>query len=540
MRQIKNAARLLLLFFLLTPSLYAQAVTIPDALFRSRVLAQVPGTSEVGNQVIFTTPAVSAVTALDLSFASITNLTGIEAFTGLVSLNCGFNPSLGAIDVSNNPLLEELTAFSCGLAGTLDLTANPAMRFLSVQLNALTGIDISNCPLLEEFNCNFNQLTALDVTNKPQLRSLACQENQIATLDVTGSPLLRFFICSVNNISALDVCQNPLLEQFRCNVNNISALDLSNSPLISDFNCSDNQLTTLDLSGISPFITQIFCANNLLTSLVLGNKPSLTYLSFENNPLTTIDISQCPSLEEIYCGDNILTALDVSNCPSLTVVFCFRNQITALDFSNNPSLERLECGFNQLTSLVGLSANLFSLDCADNQLTALDISNCASLQVLRDGVEIASYPNHASLRGRGTTSETTQYSFTDASVEVGRTYRYSLRSFDFNGMIHDYPNTVSVEVTENSRQVFRYELSQNYPNPFNPSTMIEYELASAGEVRLEVFDMLGRKVTTLVGERQSAGTHRVNFNAANLSSGVYFYTIQSGRFSQTKKMLMVK
>ncbi|MDX2130202.1 MAG: choice-of-anchor I family protein [Chloroherpetonaceae bacterium] len=85
-----------------------------------------------------------------------------------------------------------------------------------------------------------------------------------------------------------------------------------------------------------------------------------------------------------------------------------------------------------------------------------------------------------------------------------------------------------------------FALSQNYPNPFNPSTRIAYQLPSAASVQLEVFDVLGRKVATLVNSRQDAGRYEVPFNASQLSTGVYFYRIQAGSFNQTMKMLLVK
>ena len=85
-----------------------------------------------------------------------------------------------------------------------------------------------------------------------------------------------------------------------------------------------------------------------------------------------------------------------------------------------------------------------------------------------------------------------------------------------------------------------YALGQNYPNPFNPSTKIEYAIPRAGNVSLIVYDILGRQVATLVNEFKNAGVYTLDFNASSLASGVYFYKIQSGTFSDTKKMLLVK
>jgi hypothetical protein len=85
-----------------------------------------------------------------------------------------------------------------------------------------------------------------------------------------------------------------------------------------------------------------------------------------------------------------------------------------------------------------------------------------------------------------------------------------------------------------------FELRQNYPNPFNPSSSIEYKIASASDVTLKVYDIAGRLVQTLVNEKQIAGTYKVDFKAAHLASGVYFYKLDAGSFTQTKKMILVK
>jgi photosystem II stability/assembly factor-like uncharacterized protein len=83
-------------------------------------------------------------------------------------------------------------------------------------------------------------------------------------------------------------------------------------------------------------------------------------------------------------------------------------------------------------------------------------------------------------------------------------------------------------------------LDLNYPNPFNPSTTIRYELPKASIVRLSVYDILGREVSVLMNERREAGVHEVKFDGSNLSSGVYFYTLEEGSFVQTKKMMILK
>ena len=86
----------------------------------------------------------------------------------------------------------------------------------------------------------------------------------------------------------------------------------------------------------------------------------------------------------------------------------------------------------------------------------------------------------------------------------------------------------------------RYDLSQNYPNPFNPTTNIQFAIPKAGFVTMKVYNLLGQEVATLVNEQKNAGSYQVDFNAANLTSGVYFYSIKAGNYSVTKKMLLLK
>lgn len=108
-----------------------------------------------------------------------------------------------------------------------------------------------------------------------------------------------------------------------------------------------------------------------------------------------------------------------------------------------------------------------------------------------------------------------------------------------NGVYSGVVNSL-VSAPKQSEPAKSFLLAQNYPNPFNPSTTIEYRLPSASFVTLEVFDALGKKVKTLVSERQSAGARQVQFDATGLASGTYFYRLQAGANVETRKMLFVK
>jgi hypothetical protein len=146
--------------------------------------------------------------------------------------------------------------------------------------------------------------------------------------------------------------------------------------------------------------------------------------------------------------------------------------------------------------------------------------------------------------GSGTTTEPHTYSFKDDNLLVGK-YNYRLKQLDFDGS-YSYSNIIEVEIEIPNN----FSLSQNYPNPFNPSTKIKYSIPSVISipnirernlnVTLKIYDVLGKEIATLVNEEKPAGNYEVNFNASSLSSGIYFYRLQSGSFVETKKMILLK
>ena len=107
-----------------------------------------------------------------------------------------------------------------------------------------------------------------------------------------------------------------------------------------------------------------------------------------------------------------------------------------------------------------------------------------------------------------------------------------------NGVYRTTTSTVGVK--DRVTQLQNYSLSQNYPNPFNPNTTISYSIPERGNVKLTVYNSLGQVISELVNEEKPAGNFSVQFNAANLPSGVYFYQIKSGNFNSTKKLILIK
>ncbi len=139
----------------------------------------------------------------------------------------------------------------------------------------------------------------------------------------------------------------------------------------------------------------------------------------------------------------------------------------------------------------------------------------------------------------------------DGSIEIGFSISAGIDLTSIQNSVANsrakYINVITDVQESDSELPTEYSLSQNYPNPFNPSTTIKYSIPvgtnrnlSSTNVKLIVYDILGREVTTLVNKQQSAGNYEVNFDASRLTSGIYFYKLTSGAFNTTKKLMLLK
>lgn len=139
------------------------------------------------------------------------------------------------------------------------------------------------------------------------------------------------------------------------------------------------------------------------------------------------------------------------------------------------------------------------------------------------------------ISGNGTSSGSINYSFTDNNLSSGK-YNYRLKQIDYNGN-YEYFSLNSDVIIATPKNFF---LGQNYPNPFNPSTVINYNIPQDSYVKIKLYDNTGREVRTLLSEFISAGYYTINFNVSDLASGIYFYNINAGEYTATKKMMLVR
>jgi photosystem II stability/assembly factor-like uncharacterized protein len=231
------------------------------------------------------------------------------------------------------------------------------------------------------------------------------------------------------------------------------------------------------------------------------------------------------------------------NFRDLTSVFFIDNNYGWAFGENGTIIHTINGGIP--VELVSFTAVVNEEDVQLNWITATKLNN-SGFEILRFAQNDKNEWNKIGfVPGHGTTTETQHYSFTDNDDKPGK-YQYILKQIDYDGT-YEYSQIVEVEIPF----VNKFSLSQNYPNPFNPVTKIKYQIPlsptllkgeseAGGFVILKVYDILGREVATLVNEEKPAGEYEIEFNAANLPSGIYFYQLQAGQFLETKKMILLK
>ena len=334
-------------------SVELNATNFPDEKFRS-YLNETFGTDDC--------VVVECVTYIDCSNRGIKDLTGIELFPNLKTLEC-----------SNNQLTEL----------TISL---PNLRTLNCYGNQMTALDVSGCPKLDCLICGQNLLEALDVGQNLELTDLRCFDNRLTALDVSKNAKLEYLMCEENRLTALDVSSNPALVYLVCYTNQLTTLDVSRNLKLDYFACGDNPLGTLDVSKNTELL-ELYCEKSGLSTLDISNNTKLMYLGCDSNKLTALDLSNNLDLVYLYCEENQLTELDVSKHMKLQYLNCAGNKLTVLYLPGTgveaSVFSRIAAFFSPATYAdEAAGPALASLDCSRNYLTSLNASKCEKLEVL--------------------------------------------------------------------------------------------------------------------------------------------------------------
>lgn len=263
----------------------------------------------------------------------------------------------------------------------------------------------------------------------------------------------------------------------------------------------------------------------------------LLVLKYQFNPDTNDDIAYLfinPPISIIEPTPDLTHGL--SNNPDPANIGGVYIRQGSASLASNLTLDGIRIG-TAWSDVIPVELTSFSADANNNNVilkwsTATELNNSGfEIQRSAEGNEFASI---GFVPGHGTTTEAKNYSFTDANLSTG-TYSYRLKQVDYNGT-YSYSEVVTVDVTAPAK----FELAQNYPNPFNPATSIKFTLPQSSDVTLKIYNALGQEVKTIVNRFMESGSHTINFDASDLNSGIYFYKLDAGQFSEVKKMTLIK
>jgi hypothetical protein len=238
------------------------------------------------------------------------------------------------------------------------------------------------------------------------------------------------------------------------------------------------------------------------------------------------------SIDTVEADITAYTDTTVNDTTMYTYRICAYNGNTMSVFTNK----------SQITTPVPVELTSFSANVIEGKVivtweTATETNNSGfSLEGSKDNQVFTAI---AFIKGNGTTTHKTSYSYVDNTILSGK-YIYRLKQIDFDGT-YEYSKSIEVDLGM-PRDI---TLGQNYPNPFNPATTIRYSLPASARVSIKIYNTLGQEVANIVNGELEAGVHEATFNASELSSGIYFYRLEAegtdgSDLSLTKRMLLIK
>lgn len=405
---------------------------VPDVNFEKKLIDLGIDTDGINGKVL--TSSINTVTTLNVSSAFISDLTGIQSFTNLESLNCSSN-KFSTVDLSKNTKLTSLIINNNYGLNQLDLTANTALISLDCNSSYISYLDLSKNKALTFIDCSNNNLVSLNLKNgnnkNLNLNSIFVKNSNLTciivddetyanqkwldlkdgtanySLDCINYTLIpdsnfeqklislgidtdglngKIATSNISKVTYLDLSNSNIkdltgIEKFTaltyldCNFNQISNINVSQNKLLTKLSLHDNQLTSLDVSSNKDLYNLTFSLNQIKTIDLSQNK-NLHIVAADRNLLNNIDVSANPAIEILFCGSNNLTTINISNLPNLIALECSLNNISELNVSKNSKLEDLYCYNNQIKALdLRNNPELIHLSASSNQLTTLDLSN---------------------------------------------------------------------------------------------------------------------------------------------------------------------
>jgi hypothetical protein len=287
-------------------------------------------------------------------------------------------------------------------------------------------------------------------------------------------------------------------------------------------------LTITVTPGINPASTGLAVTGDLSS---IGGSAAQTF--FDNG--TNGDVTSGDNVFSFQATVNISTTVGAKTIPVTITDAQARSDNPSISLTVDPPLPV------ELTSFTArVSGKIITL----NWQTATEVNNYgfeierSLTQSARGGLSqgegFNKWEKIGFVPGNGNSNSPKEYSLTDKNPNGGSKFIYRLKQIDSDGKF-EYSDEVEVEIVPNE-----FALYQNFPNPFNPSTVINYSLPTASNVKLEVFNVTGENVATLVDGFKNIGNYEVSFEASGLPSGMYLYRISAGTFVQTRKMILIR
>lgn len=349
---------------------------------------------------VLTDEELLGITELICKNKKVSDITGIEKMSNLVSLNLMEN-NLSNVDISKNTNLTYVELSGNLDIISIDLTKNTKLKEIYFKNDSLKSIDISKNTSLENLHIGSNELTSIDLSNNPNLKYVVLSANKLTSVDLSKNTYLVEFYASSNQLSSLDLTNNTNIERMDVSLNKIgsinlskltklksvsisanklNSLDVSNNILLESLYASSNNLSSINISMLSNLIN-LDLHGNKISNIDLSNNTELTHLLLSTNQLSTIDLSKNVNIEELYISSNNLTSLDLSKLTKLTYLNAVLNRFDTAPKVNSNNIVGLAVEANWLDDYdFNVFSKLNSLRVVDYYIvpvygTSFDVSN---------------------------------------------------------------------------------------------------------------------------------------------------------------------
>lgn len=360
----------LLLVLVLFNTANSQIINFPDANFKARLVSADVNTGTVTNfSGNFFKLDANNDGQIQLSEALLvkelnvwghngsnnySDMTGVEYFTNLQSLKCGFGNPIQSLNVSNLTQLKKLTCSGTQMT-SLDVSNLTNLEELDYGNNPqLTNLIVNSSNIIHTVKCVFNNLTSVNLSLFPNLKYLDCSYNTLTSLDLSVFSNFEELHCSNNQLSSLNITGLTNLKVLDCGYNpQLPLPNFSLFPSLNYIDCSQNlPQSSINLTGLTQ-LTFLFCNGLNLSNLDLSTNTGISWLMCSNNQLTTLELNHLTHLEYLACNNNLLYTLFVKE-----IHFQFWG-MSDINFNNNPNLHYI-CANDDVQSYIQSKINSYN------------------------------------------------------------------------------------------------------------------------------------------------------------------------------------